>query len=757
MNDLIELITFILSNWLFPSVLALLLAAYLVVQHICIWWKTHQQAIQPTTAKRHVQLFLLLKLMFFIWSIGWVCYTCALWYGKDGQHQQIDSTPLELLLRSAICSANLFFANIDSNVFDNIVGEAWLRGVLSGCAFLAVLTTVALFISLIYSRVRAYCQLYLKKINNGNNHLYVFFSTSEKSLLLASDVLGAKGDKQATVVFVECNTTSAVDRNHDVISPWQRFSQLFVYPRADESKFPKSERVLNTVADCHIHQLEYGTTNVWESAGLNRLKQLIAKLNKAKDADDSRINLFFLDDCEEENLCAARLMASDETLRSIKVETHIFCSAQLNPLSVAIEHIKTKPQHVHVHILDVARLSIETLKRNVENQPISFVDIDTTESNIGQVKSKFTSLIVGFGSTGQYAADMLYEYGAFVDAGSTEKKTHRSPFQCIVVDKDIANLKGSYLVNRPAIEQQPEPLIAFHEYDCLVEDFYHEVLEPMVAELNYVVVAIGDEKQNIAVALDILDFVKTRREDMNHFHIYIRAFGQNETKHLENILLYHNQQHKAEILRLFGKDEEIFTYELIVSEYFRNQGKRYYDQYRKLKLDNSSGQDWDERHHAIWTPGQTPAWYEANGLQRKEIQDLSNALHASTKIEIIRRCVGDVQAFSQRVLQKMRLDNRNFYFDALSQQDRQLIIHLAMLEHIRWNASHEMLGYVSNMDTYKCDEKTKRHHCLIPWEQLDEISSKVDYGGEDFKRYDYGVVITTLQMYLEDIRPQAEG
>lgn len=126
-------------------------------------------------------------------------------------------------------------------------------------------------------------------------------------------------------------------------------------------------------------------------------------------------------------------------------------------------------------------------------------------------------------------------------------------------------------------------------------------------------------------------------------------------------------------------------------------------------------------------------------LRRKEGQDKANCQHCYTK---------------QRLL---NLGNRNEPLELPEWTDKESILdhegatenpwlvclyNVAICEHLRWNASHLMMGYVPMTPDVKkhidgtCDERTKQHTCIVDWHQL-------PCGTQG---YDYSVVKTTVQM-----------
>lgn len=97
-------------------------------------------------------------------------------------------------------------------------------------------------------------------------------------------------------------------------------------------------------------------------------------------------------------------------------------------------------------------------------------------------------------------------------------------------------------------------------------------------------------------------------------------------------------------------------------------------------------------------------------------------------------------------------------YPSLSPQENTIILNLARLEHLRWNASHEMLGYSpyskNEQNPHYCDERTRKHNCLLPWQDLDKESqetTKAKGWEADYQAFDYCVVDTTLLSYKNNL------
>ena len=94
-------------------------------------------------------------------------------------------------------------------------------------------------------------------------------------------------------------------------------------------------------------------------------------------------------------------------------------------------------------------------------------------------------------------------------------------------------------------------------------------------------------------------------------------------------------------------------------------------------------------------------------------------------------------------------------YSLLNKKENQVILNLARLEHMRWNASHEMLGYVKAHDgLHSCDERTRKHNCLRPWQELDEEGrtvTKLEGWQADYKRFDFSVVDNSILLNKEKL------
>ncbi len=93
----------------------------------------------------------------------------------------------------------------------------------------------------------------------------------------------------------------------------------------------------------------------------------------------------------------------------------------------------------------------------------------------------------------------------------------------------------------------------------------------------------------------------------------------------------------------------------------------------------------------------------------------------------------------------------------LTSPENNVIQNLARLEHLRLNASHEMLGYIkAHDDLHGCNERTRENNCLRPWQELDAEShevTRIEHWDCDYKLYDFIVVDNSILLSKDKLLP----
>ena len=749
-------------------------------------------------ANRERFLFFLVSLMILFLATGTALFLWAFQlenkdsifnHGKEGLFL---FTNAEYLLRSLISSFQLFAASIDSNVLDGIKEHEYVKGLISLQAILSFTCTIAILISLIYARVRAYIKLHKQTtIDVDHNHLYVFFGMNEPSRLLAKSIQ-AKQDKRGLILFVE---NSRIDEDDQ--SGWNSIVGMFTHRRRTFSEVDSLDaRVTFTEAklcDVDIEDInddDLGKKDILKEINLVKLKELIHKLTEYP--TNAELHVFFLSSCEDENIQAMSVLARDATINEVNdsIPQHFYCHARQNGLNRVVENIAVK-RGLDVKIIDSSHISIELLKANRIHHPVMLVETD--KDNPTTVNSEFNSLVVGFDEAGQDAMKFLYEFGAFVSSDGTPDKESRSIFHCIAVDKRMDELQGVFSTFAPAAiartNSDNTKLLKFRKCDCMSGEFFKDVLDKdLCQKLNYIVITVGNDDLGMMLAIRILNHIRRERENLSCLRIYVRSYRPERESYMQKIANYYNEGYNQDckngkkydyvtdaIIIPFGQSEKVYSYDMIIRDDLTQQGKTFQKHYCEMKNEKEF---WDLRHELLTgakkkveneegkkvivdvpVGERKVSLNDMRSLRRKESQDIDNALHIGTKIYLLTTSLGkDFNAstfiknyFGEDGKPKCEGAYDNIRYPYLSFKENQAILNLARLEHLRWIASHEMLGYTkADANLHGCDERTRQHNCLRPWEELDEegkIVSQLEGWKADYKSFDYGVVDVSVWLY----------
>lgn len=790
-------------------------------------WIWHADHINRKS--QHVKL--LGSIMLLLWAIGWLLFIQAFMFFAPCYR----FVTAELLLRSAIASLDLFMLDIDSNILDGIKHCPMLKGAISFVSILSFLCTIGLLLSLVSERLWAYLMLKSSRVKKVCPHVYVFFGLNEETEILAKDVK----DKDCKSVRIVVEQTDQ-DKDDDK-GGWGRVVNIITHRKETFQKVNKiGARLSLTSVD--ISEMEGNQRNVFGEANLTLVKKKICRLAKITNREDRKLHIFFLSDNEEKNILSAAVIREDDTIKEISslgVRVVIYCHARYDSVNRVIEE-SSPIKNVEIRIVDSSRLSVELLKRNVDNHPVKFVEIDG-EVNPGTVKSAFNSLVIGLGETGRDAVRFLYEYGAFMSYDSSNDEAKRSEFHCYIVDKDMPNKEGLFINSATetvkAKNNDGSELLKFIHADTGSVAFF-EQLHKISTSLNYVVVAMGTDIENMTLAVRITKCLMADGNDLKNTRILVRICNNAHVEHFRKIAEHYNNSigcEKRKCMEVFGGYNEIFSYSLVVEDQFKEEAKLFYDRYQEMMQEKEpalKNGSWDERRDELlgfckkvvaeipasdamqlynegkpvnakmkptglffsfeYVDGERvgyPTYKNLRKLRRQTEQDVSNAWHQLTKRELMEESINQNLTFTELydAIQKLQdpEEGKEYCekYDSLGDHLSKLILNLAITEHLRWNASHEMLGYRRGDKT---DELKQIHNCLVSWKELDDVSERAceeakenvnngktwDYDFSktikkehplyrskvkayvlylpDYKKYDFAVVETTIGLLKKE-------
>lgn len=666
----------------------------------------------------------------------------------------------EYLFRSMICSLDLFTLDVDSNILDRLDHHAGLKGWITFHAALSFSCTVAMLVGLVYSRLHAYYRLnYATKINDDKNHLYLFFGNNEPSELLIKDIV--KNDSKAVAIIIDEANVKEEDNDE-----WEGIVGLITHK---QKVFKTAEKIGAhvAIASQQLDDVDDDITaredfDAFGYLGLSKIKKFIHKLTQTSNPE---LHIFFMGEDEELNIRNIIALAKDTTIMSVAKNKdlyhRIYCHARYNGPNRVIQDVALK-KHLNIRIVDSSHIAVELLKLDSKCHPVNVVK--TNNENLATVESPLKTLIIGFGEVGRDAFRFLYEFGAFVDSRNPNV---RSPFECVIVDSNLSHLKGTLMASMPGVfdkkYKDDNTHIRFRKTDYNSQLFNAIVLDDeFIEKVNYIVISIGNNDEAIALAAHIFNRARKHRENLSNLRIFVRCTDNNKVEGIQKIADHYNYgygkgEKNTPVIQIFGQPEKTYTYDLVVSDRLIEEGKQFHEEYRKL---SGEGDSWDARHKQLTDTG-IPNIEKLRKLRRQESQDRANALHAGTKIILLKEAMKELSKENDTTLDWYSFYLRYFTangstnvdgsqtsirYPGLSDKENEIILRLAQLEHLRWNAAHELMGYVFNEGGTSCDERTMKHNCLCPWDKLDKQIDMITDWQCDYKKYDFCVVDTTIAL-----------
>ena len=391
----------------------------------------------------------------------------------------------------------------------------------------------------------------------------------------------------------------------------------------------------------------------------------------------------------------------------------IYCHTKREGLALRLELIESN----HIHIIDSSFLATKALKGRDELYPIHFMRVAKNEHGqpMGYVESSFDALVCGFGEAGQGMFSFLYEFGAFPD-----KEKQPSPFHCTVIDPRMDVKEGAFRLEHPGLENQRVNFIQ----DSVGTHTFWKWLEDNIVELNYVFINIGPDAENMKYTLDILEFAFRNRPDMEDFIIVVKLDHPADFQHL---IGYFNQNYGGcNVIRSIGDIERTWTWNNISGADFRSDAQTFYAAYARA---SSSPVTWEEREKQIMAKPVTDLAKKLE-LQRKMGQDFINHFHARVKRYLCPDRLWKDPSIAAAIPLEM-VDDKHFIGD--DPEAASVLDYLAVGEHLRWKASHEIIGYRKGP---RKQEDLKTHTDIVPYEAL----------SEQVKHYDWIVVKTALEL-----------
>lgn len=641
-------------------------------------------------------------------------------------------------------------------------------------ALVSTLFVIRIFGFNVIQRIR----LYFQRFCGRKNDTYVFWGYNSASFKLIRSINEhykySADNKKYRIIVV--NPESDSDDSSNTIG-FNKIFEILALNDSELQQIQESGCLIATSSHAKLDTLAQaiGDRHTAESEILRKdlhLRSLAKLLTPACTSDC--IHFLFLDDDENRNLHDVSILLNDSCLRrfanasvageaadgGVKERRVVFyCHARFNGVHRVIED-QHHAKNLEVRVIDSSHLNVEMLKTNKSVLPVNFVNVESD----GSVSSRFEAMVIGFSEVGQDAVRFLYEYGAFVKFGCDSDHAVRSEFHLDVFDNKMKDLAGGFMATSPAIassldfdelKKNNKALIELHDDDCRSTNFYFK-LKDKITTLNYVVIATDDDELNMTMGVRIFRAATRYRKDLNNFCILVRIHSDDDG-HFSKIALYYNRLWAAQSysdekgeklndvikktfdailpLYIFGQDEDVYTYDNIFGNSIIKAAVKFKERYRaSKKKENTEPSDagmrswYEEVEKYLHTNDDYHSAYAClMRLRRTQRQNISNSQHCVTKELIYDKALKLMgrQGFDWSSLR--RCAGLTEYASELGQVDEEiqkLLTVMAQTEHIRWNASHEILGYV--YDENGKNEVKMLHDCLADWQYLSRKTRSYD-------------------------------
>ena len=651
----------------------------------------------------------------FIWLFGFLLYIIG--YYKNSL------IGLAVVPRAFFASLKMFAMSCDiSNVSENLREDAIYTSVFMLTHLAAVYVTFVFIIKMIGYKSKS--ALRIIGYNATGKVIHLFWGVNEASLSLAESI--AKNQNQADqIIFVDIDEEECNDCSNKKVT-LNRITNIITISEEDIERLDELNAL---VAHCYngpASLSDNSNDEIFKSLNLNRIGNIVEKCGE--------LHCYFLSDNETDNILGALNLQRDRRIKgklsnSPAAETNVvaYIHARKDSNNEIFDHYSqydAETKRMKFKLVDSAYLAVELLKLNDATLPVNCVEV---EPHTGCVVSPFNALVIGFGGTGQEAFKFLYEYAAFI--GTDKKKT---PFKCYAIDENMDRIAGYVKAKMPAIRYQDEAELKT-ELELIntkvdSELFWVKIHE-IISSLNYIVISLNDDLVGLSIAVNLFKYALQHRNAKDTvLKIAIRCYDRNNEIRMREVINNLNSSTEGSNVEvvLFGEEQSIYTYDLIVADKISIEAKEFNRVYENSPL--SADAQWEinfgnKEITKIMANKNVSRFHAIYDLNRRKAQNYSNSLHAKTKIRLMELAEKDF------ILQLEKYDAyvRNHIAETTKYtcpaQAEQLLLNMAMVEHERWIAAHKLMGYIF---APKTDLVQKHHQCICPFEELSEYTQSFD-------------------------------
>ena len=425
------------------------------------------------------------------------------------------------------------------------------------------------------------------------------------------------------------------------------------------------------------------------------------KILRRLHAGQRKLTVYALDPAEDKNLFyALRLKDALERIGAEPRQTRITLPGAEDIIASMLQVSEDAYGFGYVNVFDKSTLSARAMIRLCP--PWEFMAF----SPDGRAKEDYECVIVGFGQHGQAALKQLVMNGQF--AGSH--------FRAAVFSPAFTRESGYLLADSPELLKQYE--ILSYEADARGSEFYHYIGRRL-STLKLIAICTGDEEKNREISDNLMLYLKRRQAE----NICVVRCGEKGVRYQERV--GSPVQSLSIYTRAFLSAEDADRDAILLNSIYDDSPRSDWDKWVAC----SSFSKMSSRASADFLP----AFLRAAGVSREQVREGRWA------------------------------------------PEGELLENLGETEHLRWNAFHFAMGYApmsqeefeANAATYiRCREEGKpcsvritknpvarTHACLIPWEELDQLSRREEAltgRSVNYKQFDINNVLAVSAILNEE-------
>lgn len=620
--------------------------------------------------------------------------------------------------------------------------------------------------------------------------LYIFFGVDDHSIALAEDIRQENPEwKKHVIVFVDTTRDDGQKTGiRYLVGNFQYRRELLTQINNVDALWLHNTRVA-LLPDQSMGKVSY-------SCSKKPAKYDIPLLGMSRLFNRKSIkNLIFFAMSENEKL-NINTMCNIVSTSTVKAKSKFYCHAFRGNSNLEFETSSREDHHFDIRVVDSSYLSAMSLKtmtdKSVDEKvshlhcpiykchPVNFV-----ETEDGLATTDFHAAVIGFGNVGSAVLNFVYEYGQF----PYKDRTHPH-FVCHVFDKDMTKLKGHFLSNEPGLRPgqhhhlvyDDNSMICYHQMNTSSEKFWLK-MEEIISSLNYIVISLGEDEPGIRLATDLYELAIRRRSDayghIKNFMIFVKSYHEENEAWAERVFSVCEG-----LIVPFGQPSKLFRYNLINDKETEEKANQFNIAYQWLyQYMNDTGTRSDmDKVIQLFSLDRNTDKDKINKIcrlkkLRSESQNKNNAYHVYTKLKLLGLFQQDTWA--REFLGKLPVGKEladstaPFHIDEFIQKQildsstYENLVHVAIGEHMRWNASHLTLGYTpmsledfrnlfviknqDKLDYLTANDLKKQHVCIRSWDELiqvDEICNGMSRVRNLYECYDVLVVLTSLMMAL---------